>query len=57
MDIKDTCDRSIIDKAIRDLMEVRKEEFLERAENMARLVKKSVCEEGSSYKNLDCLIQ
>ncbi|KAG6418571.1 hypothetical protein SASPL_120775 [Salvia splendens] len=40
---------SIIEKAIRDLMEVRKEEFLERAENMARLVKESVSEEGWSY--------
>ncbi|KAG6416054.1 hypothetical protein SASPL_123476 [Salvia splendens] len=57
LDIKDTCDRSIIEKAIRDLMEVRKEEFLERAQNMAKLVKESVSKEGSSYKNLDNLIQ
>ncbi|KAL1559413.1 7-deoxyloganetic acid glucosyl transferase [Salvia divinorum] len=57
LDIKDTCDRSIIEKAIRDLMEVRKEEFLERADNMAKLVKKTVSEEGSSSKNLDRLIQ
>ncbi|XP_057789016.1 7-deoxyloganetic acid glucosyl transferase-like [Salvia miltiorrhiza] len=57
LDIKDTCDRLIIEKAVRDLMEVRKDEFLERAENMAKLVKMSGCKGGSSYTNMDALVQ
>ncbi|XP_057789014.1 7-deoxyloganetic acid glucosyl transferase-like [Salvia miltiorrhiza] len=57
LDIKDTCDRLIIEKAVRDLMEVRKDEFLERAENMAKLVKMSGSEGGSSYTNMDALVQ
>ncbi|XP_057801386.1 7-deoxyloganetic acid glucosyltransferase-like [Salvia miltiorrhiza] len=57
LDIKDTCDRLIIEKAVRDLMEVRKDEFLEMAQNMAKLVKKSVSKGGSSYSNMDDLVQ
>ncbi|XP_057789009.1 7-deoxyloganetic acid glucosyl transferase-like [Salvia miltiorrhiza] len=57
LDIKDTCDRLIIEKVVRDLMEVRKNEFLEKAENMAKLVKKSVSKGGSSYTNMDDLVQ
>ncbi|XP_057789012.1 7-deoxyloganetic acid glucosyl transferase-like [Salvia miltiorrhiza] len=57
LDIKDTCDRLIIEKAVRDLMEVRKDEFLENAENMAKFVKKSVSKGGSSYTNMDNLVQ
>ncbi|KAG6404388.1 hypothetical protein SASPL_136634 [Salvia splendens] len=56
LDIKDTCDRKIIEKAIRDLMEVRKDEFMERSANLAKLVKKTVSKGGSSYNNLDGLI-
>ncbi|XP_047945384.1 7-deoxyloganetic acid glucosyltransferase-like [Salvia hispanica] len=56
LDIKDTCDRKIIEMAIRDLMEVRKDEFMERSANLAKLVKKTVSKGGSSYNNLDGLI-
>ncbi|KAI3470814.1 hypothetical protein Pfo_027477 [Paulownia fortunei] len=57
LDIKDTCDRLIIEAAVRELMEVRKDEFLGRAEHMAKLAKKAVSEGGSSYCNLDGLIE
>ncbi|XP_060183974.1 7-deoxyloganetic acid glucosyltransferase-like [Lycium barbarum] len=57
LDIKDTCDRDIIGKSIRDLMEKRIGEFLQRAEHMASLGKRAVNEGGSSYVNLDRLIQ
>ncbi|KAH6777615.1 hypothetical protein C2S51_008927 [Perilla frutescens var. frutescens] len=57
LDIKDTCDRLIVEKAIRELMEVKKDEFLERAQEMAKLVKKAVSKGGSSYRNLDGLIE
>uniref|UniRef100_M1BYM9 Glycosyltransferase n=1 Tax=Solanum tuberosum TaxID=4113 RepID=M1BYM9_SOLTU len=57
LDIKDTCDRDIIAKSIRDLMEKRNGEFSQRTEHMASLAKKAVNEGGSSYINLDRLIQ
>ncbi|XP_047945396.1 7-deoxyloganetic acid glucosyl transferase-like [Salvia hispanica] len=57
LDIKDTCDRLIVEKAIREVMEVRKDEFLERANGMAKMAKKAVERGGSSYGSLDALIE
>nr|GMD59075.1 7-deoxyloganetic acid glucosyltransferase-like [Ipomoea batatas] len=57
LDTKDVCDRSSVEKLIRELMEKRKGEFLERAENMGKLAKQAISEGGSSYCNFDCLIQ
>ncbi|CAI9772959.1 unnamed protein product [Fraxinus pennsylvanica] len=56
LDMKDTCDRKIIERAVRELMEERKDEFLERSKNLAKLARKAVSEGGSSYNNLDALI-
>ncbi|KAL2525782.1 UDP-glycosyltransferase 85A3 [Abeliophyllum distichum] len=56
LDMKDTCDREIIEKVVREIMKERKEEFLERGQNMAKLARKAVSEGGSSYCNLDALI-
>ncbi|KAH6787243.1 hypothetical protein C2S52_006795 [Perilla frutescens var. hirtella] len=50
-------DRLIVEKAVRELMEVRKHEFLERADEMAKNVKKAVSKGGSSYGSLDGLIE
>ncbi|XP_057789007.1 7-deoxyloganetic acid glucosyl transferase-like [Salvia miltiorrhiza] len=57
IDIKDSCDRLIIEEAIREIMIVRKDEFLERADGMAKMAKKAVERGGSSYRNLDALIE
>ncbi|XP_057788995.1 7-deoxyloganetic acid glucosyl transferase-like isoform X3 [Salvia miltiorrhiza] len=57
VDIKDTCDRLIIEEVIREVMVVRKDEFLERADGMAKMAKKAVERGGSSYRNLDALIE
>ncbi|KAH6777617.1 hypothetical protein C2S51_008929 [Perilla frutescens var. frutescens] len=57
LDIKDSCDRLIIEKAVRELMEDRKKELLERAQDMAKLAKKAVSKGGSSSCNLDDLIE
>ncbi|KAK4487855.1 hypothetical protein RD792_003591 [Penstemon davidsonii] len=57
LDMKDTCDREIIEKMIRDVMELKKDEFLKRAEEMAKLAKESVSEGGSSFVDLDRLVQ
>lgn len=57
LDMKDACDRSIIEKTVRDLMEVRKEEFQQSADQMANSAKRSLNEGGSSYSHLQRLIQ
>ncbi|KAK4480236.1 hypothetical protein RD792_013300 [Penstemon davidsonii] len=56
-DIKDTCDRILIEKMVREIMEVRRNEFLERARFMATMAKKTISEGGDSYSNLDRLIE
>ncbi|KAL7253287.1 hypothetical protein ACSBR1_007757 [Camellia fascicularis] len=57
MDMKDTCDRIVVEKMIRDLMEVRKSEFVQSTKRMAELARKATSEGGSSYCNLDRLIK
>ncbi|XP_059628006.1 7-deoxyloganetic acid glucosyl transferase-like [Cornus florida] len=57
LDMKDTCDRVMIEKMVRDVMEMRKELFQERANQMAKKAKRAVSEDGSSYCNLNRLIQ
>ncbi|KAL1806181.1 hypothetical protein ACET3Z_029249 [Daucus carota] len=57
LDMKDTCDRVIVERMVKDLMVKRKDEFLKSADRMAKLAMKSLCEGGSSYSNLERLIQ
>lgn len=57
LDMKDTCDRVIVEKMVKDLMEFRNDEFFQRADQMAKLAKSSVSEGGSSYNDLDNLIE
>lgn len=57
LDMKDVCDRVTIERMVRELMEVRKIEFLERAKQMSNLAIASVGEGGSSYQDLDRLIE
>lgn len=57
LDMKDTCDRAIVEMMVRDLMVLRNKEFLKRAEEMAVLAELSVCKGGSSYNNMNRLIQ
>ncbi|XP_057981757.1 7-deoxyloganetic acid glucosyltransferase-like isoform X2 [Malania oleifera] len=57
IDMKDTCDRVIVEKLVRDLMEGRRPEFDRSTDEMAQLARGSVAEGGSSYSNLDRLIE
>nr|WRW51046.1 7-deoxyloganetic acid glucosyltransferase [Uncaria rhynchophylla] len=57
LDMKDTCDRATVQNMVRDLMEVRKDEFLKKADHMANLARKAINDGGSSYCNLDSLIE
>ncbi|KAL6982765.1 7-deoxyloganetic acid glucosyltransferase [Sarracenia purpurea var. burkii] len=56
LDMKDTCDRVIIEKMIRDLMDERRDEFTESTGRMAELTKQAINKGGSSYSNFDRLI-
>ncbi|KAL6576635.1 hypothetical protein OROMI_010911 [Orobanche minor] len=57
LDMKDTCDRVIVEKMVKELMELRKDEFLQRAEEMAKLAKSAVSSGGSSSADMDRLIE
>ncbi|CAL5343596.1 unnamed protein product [Camellia sinensis] len=57
LDMKDTCDRVIVEKMVNDVMDVRKEEFSRSAERMANLARQSVSKGGFSSVNLDRLIE
>ncbi|KAL4379273.1 hypothetical protein GQ457_02G022510 [Hibiscus cannabinus] len=56
-DMKDLCDRHIVEKMVNDLMVERREEFLKSATKMAKLAKECVNVGGSSYCNLDRLVE
>lgn len=57
LDMKDvSCDRAVIEEMIRELMDVRKDEFLKRADEMAKLARACLHEGGSSYSNLQRLV-
>ncbi|KAG5533462.1 hypothetical protein RHGRI_027588 [Rhododendron griersonianum] len=57
LDIKDTCDRVIIEKMIKELMDTRRVEFTQSVDQIAKLAKNAVSKGGSSYNNLDRLIE
>ncbi|KAK3001910.1 hypothetical protein RJ639_020736 [Escallonia herrerae] len=57
LDMKDCYDQQTVEKTVRDLMEVRKDEFASSAEKMAKLAKEAVSEGGSSNHNLVRLIK
>jgi hypothetical protein len=57
LDMKDVCDRKVLEKMVNDVMVNRKEEFLRLAMEMAELAYKSVSPGGSSYNNFHNLIQ
>ncbi|KAE8718073.1 7-deoxyloganetic acid glucosyltransferase [Hibiscus syriacus] len=56
LDMKDVCDRKMVEKMVNDVMVDRKEEFAKSAAELAKLTNQSVRVGGSSYCNLDRLI-
>ncbi|XP_019156881.1 PREDICTED: 7-deoxyloganetic acid glucosyltransferase-like [Ipomoea nil] len=56
LDMKDTCDRVTIERIVRELMEMRKDEFLQEAKKMGELAKRSILEGGSSYTSFERLV-
>ncbi|KAK9920539.1 hypothetical protein M0R45_029094 [Rubus argutus] len=57
-DMKDTCDRSTVEKMIRALMDGEERELISKSvDRFAKLARNSISESGSSSHNLDKLIQ
>lgn len=56
-DMKDTCDRYIIEKMVRDLLEDKREEIMRSTNEIARMARGSVKENGPSHCNLESLIE
>ncbi|KAJ8747360.1 hypothetical protein K2173_012940 [Erythroxylum novogranatense] len=48
LDMKDVCDRKVVEKMVNDLMEDNREEFVRSVAKMAELARNSVSEGGSS---------
>ncbi|KAK8515070.1 hypothetical protein V6N13_122017 [Hibiscus sabdariffa] len=57
LDMKDVCDRKVVEKMVKDVMVDRKEEFSNSAAEMAKVTNQCVNVGGSSYTNLDRLIE
>ncbi|KAH6805640.1 hypothetical protein C2S51_030471 [Perilla frutescens var. frutescens] len=56
LDMKDSCDRVIVEKMVREIMGERRDEFKERARAMADLANKAVSEGGTSSTNFNRLL-
>ncbi|KAI4364938.1 hypothetical protein MLD38_020969 [Melastoma candidum] len=57
LDMKDVCDREVVQRMVQDLMVDWKEEFLKSSREMAIAAKEAVSEGGSSWESLDSLIE
>lgn len=57
LDMKDTCDRVIVERMVRELMEERRDELLERGAEMAKLAKNAISDGASSFLNLNRLVE
>ncbi|XWS55594.1 hypothetical protein CRYUN_Cryun09bG0014100 [Craigia yunnanensis] len=57
LDMKDSCERSVIEKMVRDLMEDKRQEIMKSMDEIEKKAQESVKEGGSSYLNLELLIE
>ena len=57
LDMKDTCDRVIVENMINDLMDRRKDELKKSMDQISHLANRSISKGGSSYSYLDHLIE
>ncbi|PSS34601.1 7-deoxyloganetic acid glucosyltransferase [Actinidia chinensis var. chinensis] len=57
VDMKDTCDRSTVEKMVRDLMEDKREEIMKSTAEISRMARDSVEKGGSSHSALEKLIE
>lgn len=57
MDMKDDCVRDNVEKMVRDVMEVRSDQFRQCAKQMSKFALESVSQGGLSFADLDLLIE
>ena len=57
LDMKDTCDSNVVEKMVNDLMVGKKDELAKSTVRMSEAAERSISEGGSSYMNLDRLVQ
>ncbi|KAF7845432.1 7-deoxyloganetic acid glucosyltransferase [Senna tora] len=57
IDMKGSCDRVIVENMVRDLMENKREDILRSTAEMANMANESVKKGGSSYRDLEKLIE
>ncbi|XP_026398133.1 7-deoxyloganetic acid glucosyltransferase-like [Papaver somniferum] len=57
MDMKDNCNRSTVEKLIREMMGGKREELMKSTAKVAEMAQKSVSREGSSYHNYEALLE
>lgn len=57
LDMKDCCDRSTVERMVRDLMDVKRDELVKSTAEMAHRTKLSVSQGGTSYSNFNRLIE
>ncbi|KAJ9540018.1 hypothetical protein OSB04_026524 [Centaurea solstitialis] len=57
LDIKDTCDRVVIEKAVNNLIHVKRDDFSRSVKALAESGARSVAEDGSSYMDLNRLVE
>ncbi|XP_024986923.1 7-deoxyloganetic acid glucosyltransferase-like [Cynara cardunculus var. scolymus] len=55
-DMKDICDRVVVEKIVKDLMGVRRDELIRPVDRMMKMARRSVVEDGTSHSNLNRLI-
>ena len=55
--MKDTCDRLTVEKMVKDLMDTKREEILKSMDEIATMAADSAKKGGSSYCNLEKLIE
>ncbi|KAE8684787.1 UDP-glucosyl transferase 85A3 [Hibiscus syriacus] len=57
LDMKDRYERSVVEQMVRDLMEAKRDEIMTMMDGVAEQARESVKQGGSSYRNLQILIQ
>ncbi|KAI3971200.1 hypothetical protein MKW92_020250 [Papaver armeniacum] len=56
MDMKDNCNRTTVEKLIREMMGDKREELMKSTAKVAEMARKSVSRDGSSYRLLEALL-
>ncbi|RZC80964.1 hypothetical protein C5167_043530 [Papaver somniferum] len=57
MDMKDNCNRLTVEKLIRDMMDVKREELMKSTAKVAEMARQSISRDGSSYRNYEGLLE